>query len=71
MTDGYFGEFEDLRDKRQSESKEIISCIQLWLLENQQKARSESGLLSAINYVINHWVGYRHPINWLESYKEV
>ena len=50
-------DLDDLKSKRSSESKEIISRIQAWLLETKPKARDESSLLSAINYVMNHWVG--------------
>ncbi len=50
-------DYNDLKFKRDRESKKIIDQIQDWLLDNKLKARTESGLLSAINYSMNHWQG--------------
>ena len=50
-------DFDDLKTKRQNESKDIIDKIKSWLLENKMKARGESEFIKAINYSMNHWVG--------------
>ncbi len=49
--------FNDLKVKRETQSKIIIDKIKAWALENKLKARGESELLKAINYLMNHWDG--------------
>ncbi len=50
-------DFDDLKMKRETKSKLIIDKIKAWALENKLKARGESELLKAINYLMNHWGG--------------
>jgi len=50
-------DFDDLKSKRLNLSTEIIIKIKDWLMEAKMKARSESELLKAINYCMNHWSG--------------
>ena len=45
------------RTINESESKVIIKQIQKWLEENLVMARMESGLRSAVEYVLKYWSG--------------
>lgn len=49
--------YEELEKIRREKSKPIVDKIWGWLLENKIKARSESHLEKAINYMFNHWQG--------------
>ena len=50
-------DFDELKEKRGTESKQIIDDISAWLLKHKPQARGESELLKAINYMMNHWTG--------------
>ena len=47
----------ELKELRQTESKVIIDKIKHWSYEHYQKARPESGLRKAINYMLKLWDG--------------
>ncbi len=47
--------YEFLRKLRKEESGELTKQIRDWLFEKKPEARSESHLLKAINYTLNHW----------------
>ena len=49
--------YEDLRVKRQTESKMIVDKIQTWLIETKPNTRPDSGLRKAINYTMKLWKG--------------
>ncbi|MEM9400783.1 MAG: IS66 family transposase [Verrucomicrobiota bacterium] len=49
--------FEDLERIRSEQSKPIVDKIWNWLVENKMKARGESHLEKAVNYMFNHWGG--------------
>ncbi len=49
--------YEFLRKLRKEESGELTKQIRDWLFEKKPEARSESHLLKAINYTLNHWEG--------------
>ncbi len=49
--------FDALKRLRQEESKKIAREISHWLMKMKQEARSESGLMQAIDYNLRYWTG--------------
>ena len=47
--------FEELRQLRRTESKEVIGRIQSWILEQTPKYFDGDGIKKAINYTAGHW----------------
>lgn len=50
-------DFDQLKILREIKSKPLIEQIHKWLIENLATARSESGLLNAIEYSLKYWIG--------------
>lgn len=50
-------DFEHLKDLRQERSKILVDKLRNLLFEMKPRARGDSGLEGAINYVFNHWGG--------------
>ena len=55
--------YDELEGIRKDRSKPIVDQIWNWLVENKAKARSESHLEKAINYMFNHWKGLTAFLN--------
>lgn len=49
--------WDDLIFKRQTESKEILNEIELWLIKTKTETRGESGLQGAVDYCLKFWSG--------------
>lgn len=52
------GDFDELRQLRKTESRELISKIQAWLLDTRAKLFPNEGLTKAIDYVLGHWTEF-------------
>ena len=49
--------YEELSEKRKTESKKIIDEIEQWLIKTRTESRESSGLRSAIDYCLKFWTG--------------
>ena len=49
--------YDELEKLRQEQSKPLVDKIRQWLFDSKTQARSETHLLKAINYTMNHWEG--------------
>jgi transposase len=47
--------FEELRELRRTESKEIIKRMQDWLMKTRQEYLPGDAIIGAVNYCANHW----------------
>jgi len=47
--------YDELKKIREEESQLVVDKIWVWLVENKSKARGQSHLEKAINYMFNHW----------------